>query len=395
VHGQVEVGNIQLLDSTLTNSYSIKSAPTKPIQPGSCDSIVLIFRPTSGGQKRGSVRISTNARDFPTYTVTLGGVGGVRTFVADTMMASFVDTVGCPGTSKCFRIKNTGTLPLHIDSTIIDAGGKTEYNVSAFKGITLAPGVDTALCITHTPSIFGARQDSVVVFSNALNLPRAAFQLTGLGQQEFLAFKSDTFRADVPCGQTFDTSVVVMDTGNIGVKITPLFNLIPFGWELIIGGSFTFPTYVTSKDSFYIRHLAADTSKSDTMLFVVSWNDKKDASVQCVDPLHFDTLVFIYNLCPASVREPNAIAKDFNLAQNYPNPFNPTTTIEYSIPNYSNVTLTVYNSLGQAVHVLENSMHSPGVYKSTFDASDFPSGNYYYELKAGSFTKRMMMTMTK
>lgn len=387
-------GGSILMDSTNTNSYSIIHTPTQPIPPGGCDSVVVTFRPTTGGQKRGSVTIATNARDYPRFVVSLGGVGGVRTFTADTLYASFADTVTCVGTATCFRIKNTGTLPLRIDSTRLDSAGKSEYTVTGLSGVVLAPGVDTPICVTHAPTKYGATMDSITVYSNAMNLPVAVLQLAGLGKREFLKLSTHTVMATVPCDQTFDTAVYVTDTGNIGMRLNPLPISQTLKWEL--GLPFHQDLAAGATDSIRIRHKVQSTHSIDTLLFVVTWNDNYKKLAACQDPLRYDTIMYIYDVCPLiSVREEKLIATHFDLMQNFPNPFNPTTTIEYSIPSYSLVTLTVFNSLGQAVRVLENSIQAPGVYKSTFDASELPSGNYYYQLTAGSFTKRMMMTMTK
>ena len=84
----------------------------------------------------------------------------------------------------------------------------------------------------------------------------------------------------------------------------------------------------------------------------------------------------------------------FNLLQNYPNPFNPSTLISYSLPSGSNVKLTVFNSLGQTVKILENGYKSAGEHSLTFNASELPSGVYFYRLEAGKFTQvRKMMFM--
>jgi hypothetical protein len=86
----------------------------------------------------------------------------------------------------------------------------------------------------------------------------------------------------------------------------------------------------------------------------------------------------------------------FELYQNYPNPFNPTTSIVYSIPYNTKVTLKVYNILGEEVAtLLYNEQRSAGKYEVTFNASDFNSGIYIYQLKASSKTKNMKMMFIK
>jgi Secretion system C-terminal sorting domain len=85
--------------------------------------------------------------------------------------------------------------------------------------------------------------------------------------------------------------------------------------------------------------------------------------------------------------------KEFSLSQNYPNPFNPATTIKYSIPNSSKVTLKVYDILGKEVASLVNETKNTGNYEVSFDASKFASGMYIYTITAGNFTasKKMML----
>ncbi|MDR3503121.1 MAG: T9SS type A sorting domain-containing protein [Legionella sp.] len=85
----------------------------------------------------------------------------------------------------------------------------------------------------------------------------------------------------------------------------------------------------------------------------------------------------------------------FNLFQNYPNPFNPSTVISYSLPSASNVKLIVYNTLGQAVKVLENGFKNAGNYSVNFNASGLPSGIYFYKIEEGQFSQIKKMILIK
>lgn len=87
---------------------------------------------------------------------------------------------------------------------------------------------------------------------------------------------------------------------------------------------------------------------------------------------------------------------EFELSQNYPNPFNPTTNIAFKLGSASNVTLSVYNVLGQKVaSLLTNRKMTAGSHIVGFDASQLSSGIYFYRLEAGSFVQQRSMTLIK
>jgi hypothetical protein len=86
----------------------------------------------------------------------------------------------------------------------------------------------------------------------------------------------------------------------------------------------------------------------------------------------------------------------YALGQNYPNPFNPSTQIDYSLPKQSVVNLKIYDILGQEVAALVNNTVKPaGNYTEVFNASNLPSGIYYYRINAGDYTDVRKMILVK
>lgn len=93
----------------------------------------------------------------------------------------------------------------------------------------------------------------------------------------------------------------------------------------------------------------------------------------------------------------NTIPVEFKLEQNYPNPFNPSTTFYYQIPNAGHVSLKVYDILGREVTTLVDEFLNPGIHNSQFSISnsELPSGVYFYQLRAGSFTETKKLVLMK
>ena len=99
---------------------------------------------------------------------------------------------------------------------------------------------------------------------------------------------------------------------------------------------------------------------------------------------------------PTDVENSDYIHPDeYILKQNFPNPFNPSTTIRFQIPELSFVTLKVYDILGNEISTLINEEKYSGSYEFKFNATDLPSGIYFYQLQAGDFVQTKKMTLIK
>jgi hypothetical protein len=96
---------------------------------------------------------------------------------------------------------------------------------------------------------------------------------------------------------------------------------------------------------------------------------------------------------PTAVDVSQAIPGSFHLFQNFPNPFNPSTIIHYQLPQRARVSLVVFNTLGQQVAEIVNGEQEADDYEVRFDGSSLPSGVYFYQLHAGSFseTKKLVL----
>ena len=110
----------------------------------------------------------------------------------------------------------------------------------------------------------------------------------------------------------------------------------------------------------------------------------------------YDIWLLMLSENPITVIENSINLPDrFQLEQNHPNPFNPSTTIEYSLPKSGDVSLNVYNIIGQEVIRLVNENQQVGNHHIKWDASNVASGVYIYRLQAGEFVQTKKMVLLK
>lgn len=100
---------------------------------------------------------------------------------------------------------------------------------------------------------------------------------------------------------------------------------------------------------------------------------------------------YIISVHPISLNIPSV----YKLYQNFPNPFNPRTVINFDLPNVSFVKLVIYDILGREITALVNEKLKQGTYEMDWDASNYPSGVYFYKLTSSDFSDTKKMILVK
>jgi hypothetical protein len=109
-----------------------------------------------------------------------------------------------------------------------------------------------------------------------------------------------------------------------------------------------------------------------------------------------DNIFFPGNVVVTSAGQSSpTVPLTFELEQNFPNPFNPTTLIRYGLPHRANVSLSVYNALGQKVADLARGTQEAGYHEVQFDASKLASGAYFYTLTADEFVQTRKLLLVR
>jgi photosystem II stability/assembly factor-like uncharacterized protein len=98
---------------------------------------------------------------------------------------------------------------------------------------------------------------------------------------------------------------------------------------------------------------------------------------------------------PIGVREISSVIREFRLEQNYPNPFNPLTTIKFTIPKACSAELIIYDILGREVELLLKGEIKAGNYGIQWNGNNYPSGVYFYKLRAGDYEASKKMVLVK
>ncbi|MCI0596125.1 MAG: T9SS type A sorting domain-containing protein, partial [candidate division Zixibacteria bacterium] len=146
-------------------------------------------------------------------------------------------------------------------------------------------------------------------------------------------------------------------------------------------------------DAFAVRFFGIQNDTAFTAALLINSNDPLRKSIRLPLALSIaDSVV--------GIGDAETLPKTFAVSPNFPNPFNPVTTISYDIPQASEVTLVVYNILGQKVRTLVNSRKDPGRYSVMWDAANdagaaVASGIYIYRFQAGDFLQVRKMVLLK
>lgn len=169
-------------------------------------------------------------------------------------------------------------------------------------------------------------------------------------------------------------------------------------YQWIPVGSSAVTTLNGGADTFLVRtgtQLLALMGNNDTT--VLKWSVQTRGATSEPIIKNVDTFsVILVKGKPLSVQKNNNMLPSvYSLSQNYPNPFNPSTKIEYQLPASSNVEMKVLDILGREIATLVNETKSAGTYSVEWNASQFPSGMYFYRMQAGNFVQIKKLLLLK
>ncbi len=196
---------------------------------------------------------------------------------------------------------------------------------------------------------------------------------------------------------TYSLAPMLVRSTDDGVTWEFIFSNLPAGTMNSLSSSgFTFYCTVTGRGAYFSTDYGSTWTASNTGIASPNYANnffiKGSYAFVSANGLWKRPLSEITSVEQESIGD---IPKSFLLAQNYPNPFNPETTIEFSIPQREFVRITIINILGEQIETLVLEELPAGNYKTKWNASNYPSGVYIAQLKAGSFSQSKKIVLEK
>ena len=311
-----------------------------------------------------------------------------------------------------FTITNPSTAVLQIDSVWTD----TKYfNVMRMLEPEQIRKGDTAkVTIRFTPDSLMRYYGTLFIANNSPVSPYTV-QLYGDGIDSLTEFINNNWRSIQANLSGIDTFSISAPSA-LDCSIARLRFYAPWGVDLI--SKLRHPSYYYSSD-FFLTFTCTSippvhfNAHEPVVTFVFTEKPVNSSSVTIeyefadingkllnIDFLVSDSLLLsrsdgisVYHILPTSVSRNGNIPLKFELKQNYPNPFNPTTTISFSLPSKSYVTLKVFDLLGKEVYSFISEELPAGIYERQWCANALSSGVYFCRIQAGSFsdTKKLIL----
>ena len=381
--------------------FNLDNAPTFPVTLSTYDSLSLdfTFSPTVAGDAEETFLVSSNDPNFVGFTLTAHGYsiypaldkvmyassgpqndGNILSLNTGTGEgtnigpSSFIDILGLaisPVNNELLAVKS---IPSESQILRVNSLGGDAYLL-----YSLDLGGIVSIAFDNTETLYGALETGDIY---SIDLTDGTYQYVSTAQIELVTIAFDPMTNDL-----WATIKAGFGEPKDGIYKIDL----PTGDTTTVGETgFNVATNAMAFDENGVLYGIKGTGPQVSDLFTIDVNTGEGTIVGSVGLMALTGLAFAETGVVNDVQEDetnNTVPTDFALSQNYPNPFNPSTSINFSVPVNSDVTLRIYNLLGQVVTTLVNEEVSAGHYSTIWNGSDdngfqVSSGVYLYEMKA-------------
>jgi hypothetical protein len=414
------------------SSLPIDTALT--LQPGDTLALRGFFAATTPGTHTTTIAAITPDPLGPTSTGvapdTVSAWKGVGTAEAGEIEVTAQPVSICVGDTALItvHITNPGTEPVTVSGVTLDGVGSGDFTIlDATTQFTVDPGASRDVTVRFVATKLGEEKPTVTVQSSA-KTPEVTVDLSGTGFQKTVASVtelrgnkgtvadlSSTITATVSLSDGFPTGT---DVGDYQVTFNydpALFAPETNSAKYVVGGAN--PSAVATYDQAASSRgkLVVDVTTTTpvnppgsllTVPFAVVFDSTLKRSIsadvvfngkagKCVSATSIPGSIDIAPICGLSLRMIEMTGAKYALGQNTPNPGRSSTTITYSLGLDGHTTMVLYDMQGNAVQTLINQQQQPGGYELTIDATNLPSGSYYYKLTSGAWSETKRLDIAK
>ena len=345
--------------------------------PGNSGNLRVLFK-NKGQASAQNVKIQwTSPSSYITIPTGVYSYPNINPFVKDSSIFNFSISGSVPNNSAIptvLNFKQEDTNLVHTEDLYVLIGtGLTTFEDSAENGFSnwiTNQGWAITTSQYHTPthsftdSPFGNYQNNA---NNSMTLS------TPINISSYpIVYLSFWHRYNTEAGYDFCNVEVSSDNGSTWQKVSS-YNGVQSGWTQEI---IDITSYANAASQLKIRF----TLTSDVYITRDGWY---------VDDIKLTNYINVMTNVDPLLKTP----LKYSLLQNYPNPFNPNTTIKFEIPRAEFTQFIIYDALGREVAKLVNKDLTAGSYEVEWNAENYGSGIYFYQLKAGNYieTKKMML----
>lgn len=329
--------------------------------------------------------------------------------------------IGNEGVISAF-IENSGAVPLRITGLSMSGGDFQILSPDPSTPFDMAPLDRVEVRIRYRPVTPGVQREQLIVANSTgitLNLP-----ITGSSRSDVLntALKlNPTKDANVELGKDMvsDLKLDVLPAGAAitsarvtftydPVQLVPRTNdlrlgsICPAGATAVANTALSTPGSLVVDMTFPSPVITGGTLISVPFGVIFTQETTRSLAVtvevpanNCLTVNGSNSQIPVEPICGLSLRLIRLTNATYTLDQNKPNPFNPVTRINYSLGLDGRTQIYLYDANGKLVQKLVDEYQKPGMYELTLDVSNLPSGNYYYKLLNGTWSKTRMLTVVK
>ncbi|HZY10314.1 MAG TPA: choice-of-anchor D domain-containing protein, partial [Bacteroidota bacterium] len=369
---------------TSTNAkFSIFNETSFSVAAGDSHIVVVRYTPTIAQSDTGTLRIFPSG--YPAEKVYLRGTGKTPVAIINvtpTSLSFGSITVG-KTSDLILNIRNIGQLGLNVANI---THSNNHFSITGPISFTVPPGETYPIMASFSLNALGIQNDVLSIYSNDTTNNPLNISMTGSGTSTLLpeiSISPFELRFDsIAVGQSDTLSLRLYNLGASNLNVTGM-STTDSAYSVLNVNSFT----ISAGDSInaLIRFMSTYDGRQQGFL-TISSNDPNENLLSI-------RLTNAPKILVGVESEERQIPESYHLFQNYPNPFNPRTRIQYAVVSNQLVSLKVYDILGRELKTLVNEIKQPGTYEVEWDASNLPSGIYFYRLISARYSavKKMVL----